>query len=205
MKMSALLSALTVAALTSAGCTADGPGSDGPTAPSSRGPQLFVHCPEFGESSRCTAFAMMSERDGQDVTGLAEWSTSDPAIASVNSTGLVTPRATGEVAIRASYQGVIGYLSVWAVAGQGLHGTSRALAGTVLSMAGPLPEVSMETLTGPNAGRSMTTASNGRFHMDGLRDGQFTIRLSKPGYTTAEYVWWIPGGSERTPTLTAAR
>jgi hypothetical protein len=41
--------------------------------------------------------------------------------------------------------------------------------------------------------------------MDGLQDGQFTIRLSKPGYVTAEYVWWIPSGKDRTPTLTASR
>jgi hypothetical protein len=29
--------------------------------------------------------------------------------------------------------------------------------------------------------------------------------LSKPGYVTAEYTWWIPGGKERTPTLSASR
>ena len=75
----------------------------------------------------------------------------------------------------------------------------------VISLAGPLPDVLMEILNGPNAGRRMTTSSNGGFYMDGLQDGQFTIRLSKPGYVTAEAVWWIPSGNYRTPTLTASR
>jgi hypothetical protein len=75
----------------------------------------------------------------------------------------------------------------------------------VLSLNGPLPDVLMEILNGPNAGRRMTTSSNGGFYMDGLQDGQFTIRLSKPAYVTAEYVWWIPSGNYRTPTLSAVK
>jgi hypothetical protein len=63
----------------------------------------------------------------------------------------------------------------------------------------------MEILNGPNAGRRTTTSSSGSFYMDNLQDGQFTIRLSKTGYMTAEYVWWIPGGQEQYPTLSAAR
>jgi hypothetical protein len=110
-------------------------------------------------SSRCAAFALF-ERDGQDVTGLAEWSTSDPAIATVSSTGTVTARATGEVAIRASYQGGTGFVAVWAT-GRGLSGTSRLLQGTVLSVNGPLSDVVMEILDGPNAGRRTTTSSGG--------------------------------------------
>jgi carboxypeptidase family protein len=93
---------------------------------------------------------------------------------------------------------------VWVVPGQGIHGTSRSLAGVVLSLNGALPGVVMQIVNGPNAGRTATTTSEGRFLMTDLRDGQFTIRLSKPGYVTAEYVWTIPGGSERITTLTAA-
>ena len=187
---------LTVTGLLTTGCAEDG--LAGPS------PAVQLMCPEFGESSRCTAFATMSGRDGQDVSGLATWSTSDPTIATINSTGLVTTVRAGEVAIRVNYQGASAFVVVWAVPGQGLHGTSRTLAGMVLSMQGPLPGVLMEILNGPNAGRAMTTSTDGRFHMADLRDGPFTIRLSKPGYRTAEYQWSIPGGAERTPTLTAS-
>jgi hypothetical protein len=186
---------LTVTAITAVCCA----GTDTPTGPSR---DVEVRCPQFGESSRCVAYCSVG--DGQDVTGLATWSTGDPAIATVSSTGLVTARTNREVAVRASYRGASGFATVWAVPGQGLHGVSRILAGMVLSLEGPLSGVTMEILTGPNAGRKMTTSSNGRFYMDGLHDGQFTIRLSRAGYMAAEYLWWIPGGLERTPTLTAS-
>jgi carboxypeptidase family protein len=81
----------------------------------------------------------------------------------------------------------------------------RTLEGMVLGMSGPISDVLMEIITGPNAGRQTTTSANGRFYMARLQDDRFTIRLRKPGYVTAEYVWSIPGGNERTPTLTAAR
>lgn len=197
MKLLVFLAMLTVTVMASASCG----GGDSPSGPS-RVTGLAVNCPEFGESSRCTAFAALGDRDSQDVTGLAQWSTSNPAIASVSSTGVVTANATGEVAIRASsYQGVSGFVTVWAIPGQGLHGTSRTLEGTVLSINGALPDVLMQILNGPNAGRTATTSSNGRFFMDRLQDGQFTIRLSKAGYRTAEYQWSIPGGRERITTL----
>jgi hypothetical protein len=197
------LSLLTAVALAVTGCRST------PTSPSSPGgassaPRIEVMCPEFGESFRCSAY-VMSSSNSQDVTGLAQWSTSSPAIATVSSTGLVTVVGAGEVSIRASYQGASGYAIVSVAPGQGISGTYRDLQGTVLSLEGPLPDVLMEILTGPNAGRRTTTSSTGWFSMTGLQDGQFTIRLSKTGYITAEYVWSIPGGRERTPTLTKAK
>src|SRR5262245_37190013 len=93
---------------------------------------------------------------------------------------------------------------VWGVNCFEDHGTYRTLAGGVLRTTGWVTGVLMQILDGPNAGRTTTTSTNGRFYMDGLQDGRFTIRLSKPGYVTAEYIWWIPGGSERNPTLTPA-
>lgn len=202
MRVSVCFPILTAAAITASCATEGGPSSP---SPSPVGAPVEVRCPEFGESSRCSAYSTVGGRDGQDVTGLAAWSTGDPAIATVTSTGLVTAHATGEVSIRASYEGGSGFATVWAIPGQGLHGVSRTLEGAVLSLNGPLSDVAMEILTGPNAGRRVTTSSAGRFFMDGLQDGQFTIRLSKPGYVSAEYVWWIPGGRERFPTLTASR
>ena len=187
-----------------AAATVSGCGKETPTGPAGPPPQIFVVCPEFGESSRCFAHALFDNGDSRDITGLADWSTGDAAIATVSSTGSVTAHATGEVAVRAAYQSGVGFVAVWAVPGRGLFGIYRYLQGTVLSLNGALPGVLMEILNGPNAGRSMTTSSNGGFYMDNLQDGQFTIRLSKPGYVTAQYEWSIPGGKDRTPTLTAA-
>lgn len=207
MKVTTNLSMLIVTAVALTSCDGRGerdtPGSPSEVTVPSRG-TVMVMCPEFGESFRCRAFAEFDDGGG-DVTGLAEWSTGDPTIASVSSTGLVTAHATGEVAIRASYRGASGFAAVWVIPGGGVHGTSRILQGNVYSLNGPLADVLMEILNGPNAGRRTTTGVNGFFYIDGLRDGQFTIRLSKPGYMTAEYVWSIPGGEERHPTLSASK
>jgi hypothetical protein len=207
MKVATNLSMLIVTAVAVTSCDR-GPEGNPPSGPSdvtvpARG-AVMVRCPEFGESSRCQAFAEFADGGG-DVTGLAEWSTGNPAIASVSSTGLVTAHAAGEVAIRASYRGVSGFAAVWVLPDGGVHGTSRTLQGNVYSLNGPLADVLMEILNGPNAGRKTTTGVTGYFYIDGLQDGQFTIRLSKPGYTTAEYIWSIPGGEERHPTLSASK
>jgi hypothetical protein len=204
MRVRLFLTILIVPAMAAASCAGkDSSSSTNPSAPSVQW-QVVVQCPEFGESSHCTAIAM-SDHSGGDVTGLAQWSTGDPTIATVSSTGLVTATATGEVSIRASYQGATGFTLVWASPGQGLSGIYRTLQGMVLSLNGALPGVLMEILNGPNAGRSMTTTQFGTFYMDGLQDGQFTIRLSKSGYVTAEYVWSIPGGKERLPALSVSK
>jgi hypothetical protein len=137
-----------------AGLLLAGWGDSSPSGPSDVGAigAVEVRCPEFGEDSRCAAFG----REGQDVTGLATWSTSDTAIATITNTGLVTARATGEISIRASHRGDTGFRLVWVGPGRGIHGTSRNLEGMVLSMNGPLPGVVMQILNGPNANRTMS-------------------------------------------------
>jgi len=203
MKLWVFLSVLAIAALTFPSCQA-APSTPSPVTSATTNLKVDVKCPEFGESFRCSAFALSGD-SGQDVTGLAEWSTGNPAIATVSSGGLVSVLAAGEVSIRASYKGVSGFAIVSVSPGQGLSGTSRNLDGVILSLEGPLADVLMEILTGPNAGRQTTTSSNGRFFMGNLLDSTFSIRLSKPGYVTAVYTWTIPGGQDRTATLTAAR
>lgn len=202
MKPSLISVVLSVVVVFTAACAGDTPGSPSDV-DQSRAPSITVSCPEFGESSRCTAYAAAADT-AQDVTGLASWSTSDPSIATVNSTGLVSIHATGEVGIRAAYQGVAGSLLVWAVPGQGLYGTSRTLTGAVLGMNGRIPDVLLEILDGPNAGRRTTTTSEGRYSMADLHDGRFTVRLSKPGYLTVEYVFAIPQGSDRVVTMSVS-
>lgn len=112
---------LLVAGLLTAGCGGGSPSSPSDIDARPRGTIVDVMCPEFGERSRCTAFATTGGIDVQDVTGLATWSTSDSTIATVKSTGVVTVRRAGEVSIRAAYQGGTGFRQVWAVPGEGLH------------------------------------------------------------------------------------
>jgi hypothetical protein len=189
-----------VAAIAASSC-----GNNNPSTPSDvnlvderRVTEVDVRCPEYGESSQCTAFAIFSDVTGQEVTLLATWSTGDGTIATVNSTGVVTAYRAGEVAVRAAYRGVAGAAAVWAQPGQGLRGTSRSIDGTVISSeGGGIQGVLIQILDGPNANRTTTSFANGVFLMDGLNDGKSTVRFSKPGYVTAEVEWWIPGGKDR--------
>lgn len=54
-------------------------------------------------TQQCQAIATMSDASSRDVTDMATWTTEDAAIATVDDEGLVTPVATGEADITATY------------------------------------------------------------------------------------------------------
>jgi hypothetical protein len=65
-------------------------------------------------SFQLTAVARMSDGTSRDVTSLAAWESSNPVVAAVSSTGMVTVVGIGELDVRATYQNVSGsmHLSV---------------------------------------------------------------------------------------------
>ena len=63
------------------------------------------------QTSQLTATANLSDSTSQNVTNTATWSSSNPAVASVSSTGLVTAVSFGTATITANYQGAQGSLS----------------------------------------------------------------------------------------------
>jgi Bacterial Ig-like domain (group 2) len=63
------------------------------------------------QTSQLTATANLSDSTHQDVSTIAAWSSSNPAVASVSSTGLVTAVSFGTATISANYQGAQGSLS----------------------------------------------------------------------------------------------
>src|SRR5262245_35453131 len=63
------------------------------------------------QTSQLTATANLSDSTSQNVSSTATWSSSNPAVASVSSTGLVTAVSFGTATITASYQGAQGSLS----------------------------------------------------------------------------------------------
>ena len=50
----------------------------------------------------------MSDGSTRDVTSSAAWESSNPGIAAVSSTGMVTVVGNGELDVRATYQNVMG-------------------------------------------------------------------------------------------------
>jgi uncharacterized protein YjdB len=64
------------------------------------------------QTGQFVASAMMSSGPEQLVTAIATWVSSNPAVATVSSTGLVTAVAAGTTTITATYHGVTGALGV---------------------------------------------------------------------------------------------
>jgi carboxypeptidase family protein/Big-like domain-containing protein len=104
-----------IAMLTLAGCGSAGHPTS-PTAPSTATVAAVVVTggSTAAVSFQLTATARMSDGTSRDVTSSAAWESSDPVIAAVSSTGMVTVVGSGELDVRATYQNVTGsmHLSV---------------------------------------------------------------------------------------------
>jgi hypothetical protein len=57
---------------------------------------------------QATTMAQLSDGSAQDVTAQATWTSSNPAVAIISATGLITAQGEGVTAISATYQGVVG-------------------------------------------------------------------------------------------------
>jgi hypothetical protein len=104
-----------VAIVTLVACGNDGRPSN-PTAPSTATVAAVVVSggSTAAASFQLTATARMSDGSARDVTGSAAWESSNPGIAAVSSTGMVTVVGSGELDVRATFQSVTGamHLSV---------------------------------------------------------------------------------------------
>ena len=156
------------------------------------GVHLFLGCSLELDGYRCTA--REGGQPGRDVTGFARWSTSDSSIATVNSVGFVTVLKSGEVAIRAEFQGAIGSMIMQVEPG-GLRRYFRALSGFVkdADTLAVLSGVRVEILDGANAGRSATTGNDGAYQLYDLQPGTFVVRFTRSGYATADRAFTLPG------------
>ncbi|HEX8926807.1 MAG TPA: Ig-like domain-containing protein, partial [Terriglobales bacterium] len=55
-----------------------------------------------------TATGTFSDNSKQDITGVSTWTSSTPAVAVVNSTGLATSASSGQTNINATFNGTTG-------------------------------------------------------------------------------------------------
>jgi hypothetical protein len=141
-----------------------------------------------GSQYQCTAVAAFSDGLTRNVTNEAAWESSDPTIATVSASTLVTPARTGTVEIRATYQGVTGGLPLAVFVERSARPTST-LSGTIREpLQNPefVPDVRVEVVDGPNAGRFSTTEREGRYVLPGLLPGTFRVRARRNGYEPAE-------------------
>jgi uncharacterized protein YjdB len=109
-RRSAVLCGISILLLIYGGC------GGSPTSPTLSGTALTIigtaSFTRIGETSQLTAIERLSDGTDQDVTNQTSWESSNPAVFTVSATGLVTATSVGEAAIRASYWGKTGALSV---------------------------------------------------------------------------------------------
>jgi hypothetical protein len=80
---------------------------------------ITVTCTAQAETTECAAVANRSDGSTQQVTSLAAWTSSNTAVATVDQSGLVRHRTTGQTEIRATYQNVTGSRTLDIVVGFG--------------------------------------------------------------------------------------
>ena len=137
--------------------------------------------PAVGERAQFSATAILPNGTPRSVTAAATWQSSDIAIATVGSSGMVTAVGPGTVEISATYEGVRGVrtISVAARARVTVSGLVSDAAG-----GGILPNVTVAILDGVNQARAISTDANGAYSLSNLLAGTFTISASAGGYTT---------------------
>jgi Carboxypeptidase regulatory-like domain/Bacterial Ig-like domain (group 2) len=106
--------ALTTATMVAMGAMAAACGHNAanPAAPTGPGPSVssiaVTSAPVSNASVQMTAMARLSDGSSQDVTRSAAWESSNPAVATVSPTGMVSVVGAGELDVRATYQNVSG-------------------------------------------------------------------------------------------------
>jgi hypothetical protein len=114
MQIARFLTCLLVGLFAGGGC---GGGSNGPSGPSNTVTQVQVGVSGNGstqlapgETRQLFAMAVGGSGTSNDVTNSATWQSSNPALATVSNTGLLTASAEGSVEVSATYQNVRGSL-----------------------------------------------------------------------------------------------
>jgi hypothetical protein len=136
-----------------------------------------------GATAQLTATASLSNGSTQEVTGQAAWQSTNAAVATVSSGGLVTAVAAGSAEIRASYQTVTGSVPLEVKA---LPAQRFAICGTVTAGGAPVPRAFVEIRDGLNAGRNVESDDQGGYCLRDLAPDSFTMRAGKTGYDYVE-------------------
>lgn len=166
-----------------------------PTSPSTRLPsnsgpsggptttRIDIAAPESlppGESAQLTATAFFSDGTDRNVTNEAEWRSGDASVLSISNTGLATAHRTGDIFVRAAFNGKeSGQREVLV-----LPAATYKVGGVVKDGEVPVPGARVEVTAGPAAGLSTLTPSSlgsGSYTLLGV-SGDTEFRVTKDGY-----------------------
>ena len=130
-----------------------------------------------------SATARMSDGSTRDVTTSALWQTSNPALATISSSGVLTAVGSGEVEARATYQSVMGTLKLVVTAPSAanmftLTGVVREAAPAAKVVSG----VRVAITVGADTGMSIVTDASGQFRFNALSAGAIAMEATRDGY-----------------------
>jgi trimeric autotransporter adhesin len=137
--------------------------------------------PAVGTSSQFTAVAVRTDGTSDPVTAQAAWRSSNTAVATVSSGGVVSAVSRGSVEISATYSGVKGSFSFDIAAA-----TSFTLSGTITDATTRLAVAGATIVARDAAGTSRTTTTNstGRYSIADLPSGTLDVSVRADGYAT---------------------
>jgi carboxypeptidase family protein/Big-like domain-containing protein len=135
--------------------------------------------PTVGTSSQFTAVAVRTDGTTDGVTAQAAWRSSNTAVATVSSNGVVEAVSRGTVEIAATYGGAKGAFSFDIAAA-----TSFTLSGAVTDATTRLPIAGAAVVARDASGtsRTATTNSTGRYSIPDLPSGALDISVRADGY-----------------------
>lgn len=175
-KTSLVLSALLV---TMACGSASSPTSPTPPAATISSVSLTIGAPS-GAGFQITARAAKSDATTIDVTTAAVWESLSPAIATISASGFVTVITAGELDFRATYQGFEG--RVHAAVQQSRYTISGRVS-PVYPNRTLMSGVTVQVVSGPNAGMFVMTDSTGGFLLGGLAPGFVDLKATVDGFS----------------------
>lgn len=169
---------------TTAGCSSKSSSNDTPTTPTATVTSVAVAgtAPNVGLTAQFIATATLSNGTTQTVTSQATWQSSNTSLATVNSAGIVTGVAPGDVDITATFQSVAGRLRVTIVV-RTFTLTGHITDGT---SGGILPNINIAITSGPRTGASTRTDAAGDYTLSGLESGAITVTASAVSYDTQD-------------------
>jgi len=192
MKRVCLAFTVTLAISTLAACNSS-KSSDSPTAPSlpalpgvTVSTLVVTNQPPSGNTIQLVATARMSDGSSQTVTNGVMWESSNPAIATISSSGLLTVLANGQVDARALYQGVLGSITLTLTRSPdpGARFTLSGIAREVSPEPRILGDVRITIAEGPDAGTSATSDAGGQFRFASLAGSRVSLEATRSGYQT---------------------
>jgi hypothetical protein len=142
--------------------------------------------PAVGEATQFTATAALSNGTTQDVTAQAAWQSSNTAVATVSSAGLVRSVAAGEADITATYSSVIGSRHVRIEPAV----VTRRLSGMITDDSTGRPitdQAEAQIMDGENAGKIGRVDARGAYTIPDVAAGTITLRARATGYESRDH------------------